>query len=56
MHLDLWSDSEEEQLAEVERLVSLGAHRVEWVYPDDADFVVLSDTEGKLFCVINTAH
>ena len=53
-HLDLWlhrgsSDVE----AEVERLVALGATRVDWVYPEDADFVVLADTEGNLFCVIS---
>lgn len=56
MHLDLWAADEEEQLAEVERLVSLGARRVDWVYPDDADFVVLADTEGNLFCVVNAGH
>jgi hypothetical protein len=56
MHLDLWAADEEEQLAEVERLVSLGASRVDWVYPDGADFVVLADTEGNLFCVINAGH
>lgn len=56
MHLDLWVASTEEQLAEVERLVSLGAKRVAWEYPDDADFVVLADTEGNLFCVVNTEH
>jgi catechol 2,3-dioxygenase-like lactoylglutathione lyase family enzyme len=56
-HLDLYTDSREEQLAEVERLISLGASRVEdWPYPDDADFIVLADTEGNLFDVINTAH
>ncbi len=38
--------------AEVERLVALGATRVQWTYPDDADFVVLADTEGNLFCVV----
>jgi hypothetical protein len=27
---------------------------VDWVYPPDAGFVVLSDTEGNLFCVVNT--
>jgi hypothetical protein len=37
---------------EVERLIGLGATRAEWTYPDDADFVVLADTEGNLFCVI----
>ena len=54
MHLDLWVDTEEEQQAEVERLISLGARRVDWDYPDNADFVVLADTEGNLFCVVNT--
>jgi len=34
-------------------LVSLGATRVEWDYPDNADFVVLADPTGTLFCVIN---
>jgi catechol 2,3-dioxygenase-like lactoylglutathione lyase family enzyme len=53
MHLDLWVDNAEEQRAEVERLVSLGARRVDWAYPDGADFVVLADTDGNLFCVVN---
>jgi catechol 2,3-dioxygenase-like lactoylglutathione lyase family enzyme len=52
-HLDLWTDNRQEQQAEVERLVSLGAQRVDWEYPADADFVVLADTEGNLFCVID---
>jgi catechol 2,3-dioxygenase-like lactoylglutathione lyase family enzyme len=51
-HLDLWADDEADQLAQVERLVSLGARRVEWDYPDDADFIVLADPDGNLFCVI----
>ena len=51
-HLDLWTDSRAEQLAEVDRLVALGARRVEWVYPEGADFIVLADPEGNLFCVI----
>ncbi len=51
-HLDLWAADEEEQLAEVERLQALGATRVEWDYPEDADFVVLADPDGNLFCVI----
>ena len=53
-HLDLHVGSEKEQQAEVERLISLGAQRVDWVYPDGANFVVLTDTEGNLFCVVNT--
>lgn len=53
-HLDLWAADEGEQLAEVERLLTLGATRVEWDYPEDADFVVLADPDGNVFCVINT--
>lgn len=54
-HLDLWTDSAAEQRYEVDRLVALGASRVDWHYPDDADFVVLSDPGGTLFCVIDTS-
>jgi len=53
-HLDLHTDSALEQQAEVERLLSLGATRVDWDYPDGARFVVLADPEGNLFCVVNT--
>ncbi|WP_435741380.1 VOC family protein [Nocardioides sp. SYSU DS0663] len=55
-HLDLWAEDEAEQLAEVERLVSLGARRVDWEYPEDADFIVLADPDGNLFCVIDLSH
>ncbi|GHJ40742.1 hypothetical protein Sm713_63510 [Streptomyces sp. TS71-3] len=57
VHLDLYAGNAAEQAAEVERLVALGARRVDWdLYPDDPDFVVLQDTEGNRFCVIDTAH
>lgn len=52
-HLDLWVADEAEQQAEVARLVALGATRVDWTYPEDADFVVLADPDGNLFCVVN---
>src|SRR3954454_19911339 len=53
-HLDLWAADAAEQAAEVERLEELGARRVEdWTYPDGADFVVLADPDGNLFCVID---
>jgi catechol 2,3-dioxygenase-like lactoylglutathione lyase family enzyme len=52
-HLDLWLDRSTSDLdTEVERLIALGATHVDWTYPADADFVVLADTEGNLFCVI----
>ena len=57
IHLDLYAGDAADQAAEVERLVSLGAERVNWdLYPDDPDFVVLADTEGNRFCVIDTGR
>ena len=53
VHLDLYAEN---QKAEVERLVSLGAGAVDWDgYGPDSDFVVLEDTEGNRFCVIDAA-
>jgi predicted enzyme related to lactoylglutathione lyase len=57
IHLDLYAGDADDQAAEVERLVSLGAERVDWdLYPDDPDFIVLADTEGNRFCVIDTGR
>jgi hypothetical protein len=53
VHLDLYTPTPEQ---EVERLLGLGASRVDWRdYPPDADFTVLADTEGNRFCVIDTS-
>lgn len=53
LHLDLYTD---EQDAEVQRLLALGASRVEWSkQPADADYVILADPEGNRFCVVDTA-
>jgi len=57
VHLDLYAADAAEQAAEAQRLVALGARRVDWdLYPDDPDFVVLADTEGNRFCIVNTSH
>ena len=56
VHLDLVVDSHDEQTAEVDRLIDLGACRVAWDYPPDPDFVVLADTEGNRFCVVDASH
>lgn len=54
VHLDLYAD---DRAAEVERLVSLGAVRVDWdLYPEDPGFVVLADPEGNRFCVVDAHH
>lgn len=52
IHLDLYTN---EQASEVERLVSLGARRYPWRYPAGADYVVLEDPDGNLFCVVQTS-
>jgi predicted enzyme related to lactoylglutathione lyase len=55
VHLDLYAGDAADQAAEVQRLVALGATRVDWRdYPPDADFIVLADPEGNRFCVIDT--
>ncbi|RFU82308.1 VOC family protein [Streptomyces triticagri] len=57
IHLDLYAADAAEQADEVERLISLGASRVDWDrYPQDPDFVVLADPDGNRFCVIDTSH
>lgn len=49
VHLDLYAANRH---AEVDRLVSLGATRYPWRYRPGADFVVLQDPGGNLFCVV----
>ena len=49
IHLDLYTD---DQKAEVGRLEALGARRYPWRYRTGADFVVLEDPDGNLFCVV----
>ena len=57
LHLDLHVASAAEQEAEAERLIGLGAARVDWhSYPDDPDFVVLADPDGNRFCIVDLGH
>jgi hypothetical protein len=49
LHLDL---NPEDQSAAVERLLALGARRVDVGQGADADWVVLADPEGNVFCVL----
>jgi catechol 2,3-dioxygenase-like lactoylglutathione lyase family enzyme len=51
LHLDLYTD---DQSAEVDRLLALGASEVNWgKRPPDADYVILADPEGNRFCVVD---
>lgn len=49
LHLDL---RPQDQAAEVERLIALGATRVDVGQDDDVTWVVLADPEGNEFCII----
>ena len=52
IHLDLYAT---DQSGEISRLLALGAREVDWDdYPEDADWIVLEDTEGNRFCVVDT--
>ena len=54
IHLDLYT---EDQAAEVERLIALGATEVHWdKRPPDADYVILADPEGNRFCVVDISE
>ena len=51
IHLDLYAD---DQAAEVQRLIALGATEVHWdKRPPDADYIIMADPEGNRFCVID---
>jgi catechol 2,3-dioxygenase-like lactoylglutathione lyase family enzyme len=57
LHFDLHVAGVDEQAAEADRLVVLGASRVDWdSYPHDPDFVVLADPDGNRFCIVDLDH
>ena len=57
VHIDLVVDNAEEQRAEIDRLVRIGAVEVQWdSYGDDPDFVVLADPDGNRFCIVDASH
>jgi catechol 2,3-dioxygenase-like lactoylglutathione lyase family enzyme len=49
LHLDLYTS---DQVGEVKRLLSIGARSYNWEYPKDADYVVMQDPDGNLFCIV----
>jgi predicted enzyme related to lactoylglutathione lyase len=49
-HPDLACQGDAE--AEADRLVALGAKRIDVGQPDDAGFIVLADPEGNEFCIL----
>jgi predicted enzyme related to lactoylglutathione lyase len=52
LHLDLAPDDADDKEAEIERLIALGATRVDIGQGADVSWVVLADPEGNEFCVL----
>jgi hypothetical protein len=53
LHLDLAPDAGSDRAAEVDRLLGLGASRVDVGQGDDAAWSVLADPDGNEFCVLD---
>jgi Glyoxalase-like domain len=51
LHIDLAPGKDDDQEAEVRRLESLGARRID-IGQGDVAWVVLADPEGNEFCVL----
>jgi predicted enzyme related to lactoylglutathione lyase len=51
IHIDLAPD---DQAAEIERLVDMGARHVDIGQPESAAWVVLADPEGNEFCLLRS--
>jgi hypothetical protein len=51
LHLDIAPPADGDQQAEVERLVSLGANRID-IGQGDVSWVVMADPDGNEFCVL----
>jgi hypothetical protein len=53
LHIDLAPGPDDDQAAEVDRLIAKGAQRVDVGQRQDASWVVLADPEGNEFCVLS---
>lgn len=54
IHMDFAPHTSVDRDAEIERLISLGATRVDVGQPEDATFTVLADIDGNEFCVLSS--
>jgi len=54
IHMDFAPHTSADRDAEIERLISLGATRVDVGQPADATFTVLADIDGNEFCVLSS--
>jgi catechol 2,3-dioxygenase-like lactoylglutathione lyase family enzyme len=57
VHLDLGVHGVAEQEAAADRVCELGGRRVDWdQWPEDPDFLVVEDSEGNRFCLVDLDH
>jgi len=54
IHMDFAPHTSVDRDAEIERLISLGAKRVDVGQPDDVSWTVLADIDGNEFCVLSS--
>jgi hypothetical protein len=54
IHMDFAPHTSLDRDAEIERLIDLGASRVDAGQPDDATWTVLADIDGNEFCVLSS--
>ena len=54
LHIDLAPHTSQDRDAEIERLLAMGATRVDVGQPDDVTWTVLADPEGNEFCVLSS--
>jgi predicted enzyme related to lactoylglutathione lyase len=55
LHLDLAPGADDDQAAEVDRLIALGARRID-IGQGDVSWVVMADPDGNEFCVLRPQH
>jgi hypothetical protein len=53
LHLDLAPHTSDDREAEIERLLAMGATRVDVGQSEDVSWTVLADPEGNEFCVLS---
>lgn len=57
MHLDIAVHGVDDQQATAAFVRELGGQVVDWDHwPEDPDFIVVSDTEGNRFCLVDVEH
>lgn len=54
LHLDLAPHTSDDRDAEIERLLAMGASRIDVGQPGDVTWDVLADPEGNEFCVLSS--